>query len=120
MVFIYKMCIRDRFHIISLIQEIIALLNAGNRIIVCILLNFNIPILYVISVHLIEDRLEIHLATCADLFLILDMDSLELARTVLQVSDRITTTHHYPVYIHLEEYVVRAYVCLLYTSVWLC
>ena len=38
------------------------------------------------------------------------MDSLELARTVLQVSDRITATHHYPVYIHLEEYVVRAYV----------
>ena len=55
------------------------MLNAGNRIIVSILFHFNIPILYVISVHLIEDRLEIHLTACADLFLILDMDSLELA-----------------------------------------
>jgi len=42
------------------------LLNAGNRIIVSILFHFNIPILYVISVHLIEDRLEIHLTACAD------------------------------------------------------
>ena len=41
---------------------------------------------------------------------VFDMDSLELARTVLQVSNRITTAFLYPIHIHFKKYMIRTYI----------
>lgn len=53
-------------YIIRLVQVIIALLDTGNRIVLGILFNFNIPVFDVVGIHLIKNRFEIHFTTGTD------------------------------------------------------
>lgn len=97
-------------HVISLVKEVIALLNAGHRIVIRILFYLDIPVFHVVGIHLVEDRFEIDLTTCSDFLIILDMDHFELARAVLQVSNRICASFYHPVHIHFKENMIRAHV----------
>ena len=76
---------QNLFHVFCFVQEVEALLYTGNRIVVSILFNFNVPVFYIIGIHLIEDRLEVHLAACADFLLVLDMQNLDLISIFLHI-----------------------------------
>src|SRR5699024_8926046 len=71
-------------YIIRLVQVIIALLDTGNRIVLGILFNFNIPVFAVVGIHLIKNRFEFQFTTVTDFLFVFDMDCLELARTIFQ------------------------------------